>query len=172
LNTLPQGSVFELEFGAAAMGALQRDKQFAPGAVGVGLTTALAWDRVAADMSGAVSSEAGSQNGLEPTHLLHEGLVHRLGSGVFNIGAELAHGEAGLNLGPALGGVSRRHCSIQRGDNGVELVDYSRFGTRLNGHAVDHAVILQAGDVISIGSPPLQLRLVREVIDGDGVDGA
>jgi len=171
LAALPQATVFELEPGAAAAGALQRAEQFVPGTAGVGLTSALSWDRPAADMSGAGRTPVNAHSRLEPTHLLHDGLVYRLSSGIFHIGAELAPGEAGLNLGPALSGVSRRHCSIQRGANGVELVDHSRFGTRLNGHAIDTTVILQTGDVIGIGSPLLQLRLVREVDVGSDTDG-
>jgi hypothetical protein len=171
LAALPQAAVFELEPGAAATGALQRAEQFAPGAAGVGLTSELSWDRPAAELSGSAQTAADSRGGLEPTHLLHDGLVYRLGTHVFHIGAELATGEAGLSLGAALGGVSRRHCSIRRGPNGVELVDHSRFGTRLNGHAIENSVILQSDDVIGIGSPPVQLRLVREVDVGSGADG-
>jgi pSer/pThr/pTyr-binding forkhead associated (FHA) protein len=97
--------------------------------------------------------------------------VYRLGPHAFYIGTELAAGETGLSLGASLGGVSRRHCSIRRGTNGIELVDHSRFGTRLNGHAIETTVILQAGDVIGIGSPLVHLRLVREVDVGSGTDG-
>lgn len=172
LTSLPQAAIFVLEPGAAALGALQRADQFAPADAGVGLTTTLAWDRAAALPAPTEASPANAREIIEPTHLLHDGRVYRLGTAVFNIGAELADGEFGLRLGRSFNGVSRRHCSIRRGPNGVELVDHSRFGTQLNGHAIGDAAILQAGDVIGVGSPPVQLSLVREVSAEDSAHGA
>jgi len=163
LTSLPQANVFVLEPAAAASGALQRADQFVPSAAGVGLTTSLAWDRVTSVPAATDAQQAGAREIVEPTHVLYDGRVYRLGSAVFNVGAELADGEFGLRLGRSFSGVSRRHCSIRRGMNGVELIDHSRFGTQLNGHAIKDAVILRAGDVIGIGSPPVTLSLVREV---------
>jgi hypothetical protein len=163
LAKLPQASVFVLEQAAGAIGALQREQSFAPTGGGVGLTTTLPWDRaVAVAQDSSVPADFAPEV-VEPTHVFYGGNVYRLTSAPFSIGVELAAGEYGLQLGASLGGVSRRHCSIRRGQNGVELADHSRFGTKLNGHAIDGAVVLQAGDIITIGSPPVQLRLVREV---------
>lgn len=172
IDGLPQTSVFMLEPAAAALGALQRVEQFAPADAGIGLTTSLAWDRAVARPIESSAAPGRAREIVEPTHLLHDNRVYRLGVGVFNIGAELAPGEFGLKLGGSQSGVSRRHCSIRRGDNGVELVDHSRFGTQLNGHAITEAALLQAGDVIGIGSPPLKLHLVREVGAKDDGHGA
>lgn len=163
LAKLPQASVFVLEQAAGAIGALQREKFFAPAGGGVGLTTSLPWDRAVAASQASSAQEDFAPEVVEPTHVFYGGNVYRLTTAPFNIGVELAAGEYGLQLGASLGGVSRRHCSIRRGQNGVELADHSRFGTKLNGHVIDGAVVLQAGDIISIGSPPVQLRLVREI---------
>ncbi|MFQ5634014.1 MAG: FHA domain-containing protein [Gammaproteobacteria bacterium] len=172
LTRLPQASVFVMDPAAAALGALQRADRFAPTAAGVGLTTVLPWDRPRVRPDKPASQPADVSAIVAPTHLLHQGCVYRLGASAFSIGAELADGESGLRIRPAPSGVSRRHCSIRRGENGLELVDHSRFGTRLNGHPIDDAVLLQAGDVIGIGSPPLHLHLVREVGAGNRGHGA
>ncbi len=172
LDGLPQAAVFVLETGAAAAGAAQRVAQFAGADAGVGLTTTLAWDRAAARPAARGGSPRRAREIVEPTHLLYEGRVYRFGKAPFNIGAELAPGESGLSLDRSLSGVSRRHCSIRRGRNGVELLDHSRFGTQLNGHLISEAVILQAGDIIGVGSPPVQLQLVREVAAEDDANGA
>ncbi len=172
LDGLPQAAVFVLETGAAAAGASQRVAQFARSDAGVGLTTTLAWDRAAVRPAAPERPPRRAREIVAPTHLLYGGRVYRLGKAPFNIGAELAPGESGLRLDGSLSGVSRRHCSIRRGRNGVELLDYSRFGTQLNGHPIGEAVILQAGDVIGVGSPPVQLQLVREVVAEDDANGA
>lgn len=164
LVRLQQASVFVLEPAAAAWGALQRVEQFARKAGGVGLTTALEWDHAPARIDGPGSAAAQQQAAVAPTHLLYDGRVYRLGAAVFNIGVELATGEFGVRLDPSIAGVSRRHCSIRRGENGIELVDHSRFGTQLNGHPIDDAAILTTGDVITIGRSSVELRLVTEVI--------
>ena len=62
-------------------------------------------------------------------------------------------------------GVSRRHCTIQIGAHGVEVVDNSRYGTRLNGHEIDGAAILQSGDVLSLGNPVSEFLLISEVTE-------
>jgi len=172
MDGLPQTTVFVLDPAAAALGALQRADQIAPAAGGVGLTTSLAWDRAAARPADLSASPGRAREIVEPTHLLFSGRVYRLDTAVFSIGAELAPGESGLHLDGSPSGVSRRHCSIRRGQNGLELVDHSRFGTYLNGHTISDAAILQAGDVIGIGSPRVDLQLVREVSAGGATDGA
>ena len=46
----------------------------------------------------------------------------------------------------------------------LRLITFSGvYGTRLNGHAIDGSAVLQAGDVISIGSPPREFRVAIEV---------
>jgi pSer/pThr/pTyr-binding forkhead associated (FHA) protein len=63
--------------------------------------------------------------------------------------------------------VSRRHCSVEKDAGRIILRDHSRYGTRLNGHLIDGSAVLQAGDVIAIGNPSREFRVVLEV-DADG----
>jgi pSer/pThr/pTyr-binding forkhead associated (FHA) protein len=63
--------------------------------------------------------------------------------------------------------VSRRHC-VFSADNGQYVVtDHSRYGTFLNGHRIDGSAVLQTGDLIRIGTPGFELRLIAvESADG------
>jgi predicted component of type VI protein secretion system len=79
------------------------------------------------------------------------------------IGAESAEADYSLVVAPRHAGVSRQHCSIELRNGQAVLNDYSRFGTRLNGHKVEGSTILQAGDIVGIGDPACELKLIAEV---------
>jgi hypothetical protein len=162
---MAQVSVFVLEPGAAALGALNRVNRLSSVAGGVRLTGSLPWDRPAMAFDGSVTDSQTVASGAErrPTHVLYEGRAYRLSSEAFYIGSELAAGDYGATLDGRLSGISRKHCSIRVGDHGVEVVDHSRFGTRLNGHRVDGSAILQSGDVVSLGNPGSEFLLITEV---------
>ena len=64
-------------------------------------------------------------------------------------------------------GISRQHCTVALGDDGVWLEDLSTYGTLVNGERVRGRVPLRAGDRLRIGSPGVECELVR-VVDGDG----
>jgi hypothetical protein len=166
LLRLPDTAVHVLAPGAAAAGLARR----APAVPGPGpgpvLLTELPWDGQPGDLPAAVSTPPSGPETL-PTHLLVGHRAFRLGSDPFRIGAELAPGEAGVALDPGLRGLSRQHCTLRRENGSLLVVDHSRFGTWLNGHRIEGAVLVQAGDVLSMGSPPVELRLLAEV-GGDG----
>ena len=61
--------------------------------------------------------------------------------------------------------MSRFHCSLRRDADAVVLVDYSRFGTQVNGERVAGRVRLRAGDTIRIGDPGIELNLIA--VDSD-----
>ena len=170
---LSQVAVYVLEPAAAAWGALHRAGYFAQSGAGVSLTTALQWDQGAIpfeETSGDASSNQ-AEAPERPTHLLFNGRAYRLGPQVFYIGTDLSAGEFGARVREGIG-VSRRHCSIRIGDHGVELVDHSRYGTRLNGHVIDGSAILHIGDVLSVGQPTSEFHLIAEVTAGADTDGA
>jgi len=157
--------VFTQEAGAAARGAGRRSV-LAAARDGLRLVTALPWDEAAAQPPVRSSSSSGVE---QPTHLLAGAHAYRLnGRQAFFIGTELVAGGYGLQLDNGVAGVSRQHCSIQQDDGRLVLTDHSRFGTQLNGHGIDGSAVLQAGDVIAVGSPPREFRLIAEV----GPDGA
>ena len=57
-------------------------------------------------------------------------------------------------------GVSRRHCALQLENGQCVVRDFSRYGTFLNGHKLDGSAVLQTGDLIRIGTPGYELRLI------------
>jgi hypothetical protein len=54
----------------------------------------------------------------------------------------------------------------------VLLNDHSRYGTLLNGHRVNAAAVLQRGDIISVGDPACELKLIVETGPAGQDDGA
>ena len=65
-------------------------------------------------------------------------------------------------------GVSRKHCTLSVENGQCVIRDYSRYGTFLNGHRLDGSAVLQTGDLIRIGTPGFELRLITTETD----DGA
>jgi len=160
LLRLPDTVVYVLEPGAAATGLAGRAPD-RPHSGAVPLVE-LAWDRAPAAAAPAVSSAALPAADL-PTHLLVGNRAYRLGAGPFRVGAEVPPGEAGVALDPALRGLSRQHCTLRQENGYLFVLDHSRFGTWLNGHRIDGTALLQSGDVLSVGSPAVELRLLTEV---------
>ncbi len=160
LADLPGCDVFVLEPAAAARGLLQRQAH-APRAAALGITPSLPWDQPPADLSPerALASTAGGM----PSHLVLDSHAWRLGKQPLRIGSEAAGGEYSLIIDARYAGVSRQHCSIELAGGRAVLNDHSRFGTRLNGHKIQGSAVLQPGDVLSIGDPPCELRLIAEV---------
>jgi len=171
-DRIPQVVTFVLEPAAAARGALRRAGQFVKGNGGVPFKTSLQWDLAAAEIAVAGNAAPSVQSEDIPTHMLYGGCVYRIGHEPLKIGSELVQGEYGIRLSADHEGVSRRHCSVLSGANGVELVDHSRFGTRLNGHVIDKSAVLRAGDIIGVGKPSVDLRIVAECTARDSGDGA
>ena len=170
MERIPRASVFGLDPGATALGACERSRGLARTDGGIRLTASLPWDQPAIAVEDEQEGQGDPQPAvdLRPTHVLFESRAYRLDRRDFNIGSELAPGDYGVCLDAGVGGVSRRHCSIRPGPNGVELVDHSRFGTHLNGHPVEGAAILQCGDLVSVGVPQRDFALISEVDAGAG----
>ncbi len=98
-----------------------------------------------------------------PTHVLYGGKALQLTGGGIEVGRDPAN--RGIVLPDGLAGVSRFHCSLGRDADAVVLVDYSRFGTQVNGERVAGRVRLRAGDTIRIGDPGIELNLIA--VDSD-----
>ncbi|MEO7385698.1 MAG: FHA domain-containing protein [Gammaproteobacteria bacterium] len=161
---LPDTVVHVLAPGAAAAGLVSRAASVLQSGAGPALLAELPWDPPGTADTPATAASVGTT--LPPTHLLAGFRAHRLGAGPFRIGSELREGEAGVALDPGLRGVSRQHCTLRQ-QNGAWLVfDHSRFGTWLNGHRIEGAALVQPGDVLAVGSPPFELRLLAEVDAG------
>ena len=109
----------------------------------------------------------GAGSGGRPTHLLFENSAFALGAEPLSLGTQAVAGERWIGLDPTMAGVSRKHCELLV-DNGQCVVrDFSRYGTFLNGHRMDGTAVLQVGDLIRLGTPGYELRLITtEASDG------
>jgi pSer/pThr/pTyr-binding forkhead associated (FHA) protein len=76
------------------------------------------------------------------------------------MGSQPAGGERWIDLGGDMPGISRRHCSIERKSGQCIVQDFSRYGTFLNGHKIDGSAVLQVGDLIRLGSPGHEFRVI------------
>jgi len=165
LQALRDCEVQSLPRGAAAFGALACESAVRrpPGALA--LVQRLPVPRRAG--AGSVAN-AGSAVPVadRPTHVVFRSRAWTILREPLTLGAGIVNGRRALAM-PAGPGISRQHCTIARGEDGVWLVDQSTYGTFVNGERVTGRVALRAGDRLRIGSPGLECELVR-VVDGDG----
>jgi hypothetical protein len=155
LKTRVGGEVFLLEPGATARGLIHRC-QAGQKSGGITLTRRLPWDQAPVIVESGNSGGDGGQ----PTHILFGHNAFSLKGEPLVLGSQIDPGERYLDLQQQMPGVSRRHCVVSP-DNGQYIVtDYSRYGTFLNGHRIDGSAVLQTGDLIRIGTPGFELRLI------------
>lgn len=155
LKTRVGGEVFLLEPGATGRGLINRCRD-ETGARGINLTRHLNWDQ------GSISVEQPRANGHggQPTHLLFGHNAFSLNGEPMVLGTQVADGERRLDLHEEMPGVSRRHCVISEDNGQFVVTDHSRYGTFLNGHRIEGSAVLQNGDLIRIGTPGFELRLI------------
>jgi hypothetical protein len=170
LADLPGCDVFILEPGAAARGLTHRQESLPRDSGSFSITTSLPWDQPSVDVNleRAMATSAGGV----PSHLVLDGQAYRLSNIPLRIGTEAAAGEYSLVIDARHKGVSRRHCSIELSGDRVLMNDHSRYGTLLNGHRVNAAAVLQRGDIISVGDPACELKLIVETGPIGQDDGA
>jgi len=157
------GDLYLHESGATARGLLARCRDMKAGDAAVSLVRKLPWDQ-----SPVASRDSGkTSQGGHPTHLLFENKAHVIDTQPLTLGLQATDGGRCIDLQRDMPGLSRRHCSLQQESGQCIVRDYSRYGTFLNGHRIDGSAVLQVGDLIRIGTPGFELRLITTEI-GDG----
>lgn len=150
------GDVFLLEPGATARGLIARCRDMQPGDSGVSLIRQLPWDQSPIDVA---SSNQGDRGG-HPTHVLFDNTAYAIDDQPLTLGSQPSDSERHIDLQASMPGVSRRHCVLQKENGQCVVRDFSRYGTFLNGHAIDSSAVLQVGDLIRLGTPGFELRLI------------
>jgi hypothetical protein len=102
-----------------------------------------------------------SSSGALPTHVLLDDRATKVGADALVLGTQPADGERWLDLGQDVAGASRRHCEIVVANGQCVVTDRSRYGTFLNGHRINGSAALQSGDVVRVGTPGVELRMIR-----------
>ncbi|MGD8763471.1 MAG: FHA domain-containing protein [Desulfobacteraceae bacterium] len=160
LNQFHNAKLIELDRGAAAFGTLQLEDQFAgqERASGISLITRRRWSR---PVNNAVAvAPAISQTSQLPTHILYKNLAYRLTAVPLLVGLEIPPGEHGVRIKGQIAGISRKHCSIERGATEVVLKDFSTYGTYVDETRVNGSVRLTIGQIIRVGTPGETLQLI------------
>jgi len=156
------GEVYLLETGATARGLLSRVTENRPGSA-VTLARHLPWDQAPIE----VDTAPGQDGAQQPTHILRGDTAVPVTSAALVLGTHAADDERWVDLGQDMPGVSRRHCEIASTNGQCVVTDRSRYGTYLNGHRIDGSAVLQSGDVIRVGTPGVELRMINvESFDG------
>ena len=122
----------------------------------VSLIRQLPWDQSPVE---STSADVARHEG-QPTHLLFNNRAYSVDAQALTLGSKAGDGERCIELRQDMPGVSRRHCSIQQESGQCIVRDYSRYGTFLNGHRIDGSAVLQVGDLIRLGTPGYELRLI------------
>ena len=149
------GEVFILEPGATGRGLARRCPEQRSGSA-VTLVRHLAWDQSRVQVEIDEDRE-----GALPTHVLLGDRALPVGADALVLGTQPGDGERWFDLGRDVAGASRRHCEIAISDGQCVVTDRSRYGTFLNGHRIDGSASLQSGDVIRVGTPGVELRMIR-----------
>ena len=155
LKTRVGGEVFLLDEGATARGLMQRCKPDQKGGA-LTLSRHMPWDQAPVNVE---SQDAGG-NGAQPTHLLFGHNAYSLQGRPLVLGSQVASDERWLDLQQEMPGMSRRHCAVGMDNGQLVVSDFSRYGTFLNGHRIDGSAVLQTGDLIRIGTPGFEFRLI------------
>ena len=155
------GEVFLQEPGATARGLLARCREMQKGESAVSLIRSLPWDQSPV----AVASAAAAADSGQPTHVLFENAAYPIDAVPLNLGSQRAENGRSIELQQDMPGVSRHHCSLQQEHGQCTVRDYSRYGTFLNGHRIEGSAALQVGDLIRLGTPGYELRLITTETD-------
>ena len=150
------GEVFLLEPGATARGLISRCRDMQKDDGGVSLIRTLPWDQAAID----VGATGHSGHGGDPTHVLFENTAYPIDGNPLSLGSQPDDSARWIDLQGDMPGVSRRHCSLQQENAQCVVRDHSRYGTFLNGHEIDGSAVLQVGDLVRLGTPGFEFRLI------------
>jgi hypothetical protein len=156
--------VVELAPGAAAAGALahaaelRSDAATGEGAAGEGVVLVNRLLGAAATVREHRPDDVRRTE--SPTHLVYLGRAYALTPEPLVVGRGAA-GARAVAVAGSTAGVSRSHCTLVRSGGDAVLEDHSTYGTFLNGERVQRRAQLAAGDRIRVGTPGVELELVR-----------
>ena len=116
---------------------------------------------VSAPMDAAMQGPEPSKAKPRPTHVVVDGIAHRITPEPFVLGAGIPEGSRGLDLGGEVAGISRDHCSIYRNEDRVLVEDHSSFGSFLNGKRLEGIENVAAGDRLRLGHSSIEVQLIQ-----------
>lgn len=161
LTTIDAAQEMVLEPGSGAFGVLDLWHQPSGREAGVTLLTSRPWQgREAPSPAPTRPVKPVSQDEVVPTHVLYRTVAYPLSDRPLVIGSGGSQEEVDVRIEGELAGVSRKHCSLQRGGGGVILTDHSTYGTFVDGERVAGTALLGLGQIIRVGTPGETLQLI------------
>ena len=94
------------------------------------------------------------------SHVVYRGIAYPVGTEGLSIGRTKDKERHSIVLEGDHSGVSGSHCELVLRDGEVKLIDHSRHGTFVNEKRVPAETTLHPADVIRIGSPGEELRVI------------
>jgi hypothetical protein len=101
----------------------------------------------------------GNSTAAAATHVIYRGRALPIPAAGLVIGRDPGEGVA-LQLPEGVAGLSRRHCTLRRDGARAQVVDHSSFGSFVDGVRVHGRALLNAGSVLRLGEPGIELPLV------------
>ena len=151
------GEVFLLEAGATGRGLVSRCREMQRSTDNVSLLRQLPWDQAPAAISVEEANESG---GGRASHVLFGSRAFEIDNAPLVLGSQPGDDDRFVELPGDMPGLSRRHCALHFRGGQCIVEDYSRYGTFLNGHRIDGSAVLQIGDLLRIGTPGHEMRMI------------
>jgi hypothetical protein len=155
------GELFVQEPGATARGLLARCGDMNPGQGAVSLVRKLPWDQAPV----AAAADSAPRHSGQPTHALFNNRAYEITGDALVLGTQSGGAGRSIDLQQDMPGVSRQHCALQQENGQCIIRDQSRYGTFLNGHRIDGSAVLQIGDLVRLGTPGYEFRLITTETD-------
>jgi FHA domain len=95
------------------------------------------------------------------THVVYRGRAIAIDGAGLVIGRDPGEAATVLALPDGVAGLSRRHCTLRRERGRTQIVDHSQYGSFLDGARVRGRAFLPAGSTLRLGTPGVELPLVR-----------
>lgn len=166
LSRLDDATVVAFEEGHAARAVLTALDAIEAGNGPVKLLRHFAWRDVPADDPAPRPEEApavrqaSDADRVAPTHVVYRGIAYRVDGEGLVVGRDNGGGRRAIVIEERANGVSRAHCELVLRDGELRLRDKSRHGTFVNEKRVAGEQVLEAADVIRVGSPGAELQVV------------
>ncbi len=165
LATMENCKIIDLPPGAGAMGVLRlRDQLFEQPAGSIAPFLKALPLPAEESISEGVPFQQKPEIRHRPTHILYRNLAYPITENPLTIGLEPIADKTGIQIRGQTTGVSRKHCTVQLRGNDIVLVDQSTYGTFVNEKPVDSKTILSLGQIIRVGTPGEELKLIACVI--------
>jgi FHA domain-containing protein len=153
-------TIVELHASAAAGGALRHADRLRHAGEALPFVTRLPSGATAAEPAApGVASGAPSVDAVRPTHVVVDGVAHRIDARGLALGTAPPAEARGVVLRGDTAGISRHHCTLRESAGQAVVEDHSSEGTFVNGARVRGESALRVGDRLRLG-PGRELLLV------------